>query len=696
MRAYASALAENEQFGMASEIIAKIEEQTPGDVQNQLIKARILALTQQQFEADKILKSLADKLSLLTEKQLNERIELSLVTGIVAYLNKNYSLASTELYRYVGKRDASPEQLSMLADAMIKTSNFKDASNLLDKYETKVIAYLPLARLYCELNLALKRSFKCDQILPELNARYEGKENYSILKVKLLLHKDDIEQARRMLNTDLASSENEEVIRLKIALLSQQENYREALTLTQKLLDRQPDSLGHRAILTDLLIRTNSLDEAKRSIEVLLDADADNVAGLIARARVAFQEKAWATSSAAIEAAIKQDKTNVAARILAAQIYLAQDRTDEAVDHLLAAKTLDNKNVEARQFLIEVYQEEGDLQAALSEINALISIDRLSADYHLQKAAVLNEIGDMSAARSQLNMVYALWSEQPFKLLLLAQHQLASNDSTGAEKSYLAAIKLAAKTQQPHLEYASFLISQKRFDDASERLSIFANQFGKTANLALLRGDLAAAKGDNDAAFDAYMVSLDRSGSFQLPLIKAFELARTGTKRNSLIEYLQNNEAQNTRFRQHLLADLYYVGNMHQPAEKIYLDLLADNSLPNRAFVLNNLANIYATAQPQKALRLIDEALALQPRSAALMDTKGWLITLSKDYQSGLEILRKAYTLDASDPAVQYHIAYALKQLGRSDEARAILTKHQTLNETFREREDAKILMQSI
>ncbi len=696
MRAYASALAEEQQFEKASTIIAKIEEQTPGDVQNQLIKARILALTQQQFEADKILKSLADKLSLLTEKQLNERIELSLITGIVAYLNKNYSLASTELYRYIGKRDATAEQLSMLADAMIKTSNYKDASNLLDKYEDKVISHLPLARLYCELNLAMKRTFKCEQILPELERRYAGDINFSILTVKLLLNSNQIDQARTMLNTDLANSDHEEVIRLKIGMLSQQEDFEQALALTQKLLDRQPDSLGHRALLTDLLIRTNKLGEAKRSIEILLKSDEQNIAGLIAKARVAFHEKQWSTANEAIEAAIKQDKTNAAARILAAQIYLAQSLSEKAVDHLLAAKTLDSKDIESRQLLIKVYQQEGDLQAALSEINTLINIDRLSADYHLQKAAVLNEIGDTTAARAQLNMVYALWSEAPLKLLTLAHHQLTANDISGAEKSYLMAIKRAPKARQPHLEYASFLIAQKRFEDAANRLDEFANRFGKTSNLAMLRGDLANAQDDSDIAFDAYMVSLERSPSFQQPLIKAFELARKGTKRSTLINYLSNKKSESNRFYQHLLADLYFVDNQPAHAEEIYLELLTDESLPNKAFLLNNLANIYAKHDADKALKYVEDALALQPNSAALMDTKGWLLSLNDDYQQGLSLLRQAYTLDSSDPSVQYHIAYTLNKLGRQEEARAILQKHQTLNKTFREQPDAQTLMQSL
>ncbi|MBD3587354.1 PEP-CTERM system TPR-repeat protein PrsT [Salinimonas sp. HHU 13199] len=696
MRAYAGALAENGQFDEASTIIDEIEKQTPGDIQNQLIKARILALTQHHSEADKILKSLTDKLSLLTEKQLNERIELSLIAGIVAYLNKNYSLASTELYRYVGKRDASPEQLSMLADAMIKNSNYKDASNLLDKYEETVISHLPLARLYCELNLAMDKPFKCNQILPALAARYKGQENFAILKVKLLLHDKELDQARKMLATELAGSDNEEVVRLNIALFSEQEEYAKALGLAKSLLQKHPESLAHQALVSDLLIRNNSMDEADKAVDKLLRADPDNVAGLIAKARISLFKEDWSSSTEAIEQAVKIDKTNVPARILAAQIYIAHDNIESATDHLLAAKTLESRNPTPRQLLASLYSRQGKLNAALSEINALLSIDRLSPDFHLQKASVLNEMGKVNEAQSQLNMVYALWAQQPEKLLQLAEQQEQAGDAPGAEKSLQQAMKLAPKAPRPHLEYISFLIRQNHLEQAQPAITEFANQFGKTANLAMLRGDLAVADNQLQQGFSHYMTALDRAPSFRMALIKAFELARTGTGRGELIEYLTAFEESGDTFQRHLLADLYYIDTDFTRAEKVYNQLLSDDEFENRPFVLNNLANIYAVNDLPKALKLIDTALEKAPRSAALMDTKGWLLSLGEDYQEGLSLLRQAYTLDASDPSVQYHIAYTLNKLGRPEEARAILTKHQTLDKSFREQPDAQALMQSL
>lgn len=694
MRAYAGALAEDGQYAKAEELVKAIERQTPDDVQNQLLKARILALTQNQLEADKILRELTERLSLLSDEQLNEQIELSLIAGIVAYLNKNYDMASTELSRYLSKRDATPEQLGMLADSLLRIGSYKDAAKLLEKNEALVVQNLSLARLNCELFIILKRSFKCEQLLPELNNRYEGEAQLAILKTKLYMNTGKLDKAKALLDTQLRNSEDEEVIKLKIALLSDEENFTDALGLARQLLITDETNTGYQALAADLLIRTNQLEEASALVNKLLDHGAQSVAGLVAKSRIAYYQKDLNNARAAIDEALKHDKTSVAARILAAQIYLADNLNESAIEHLLSAKTLDKKDTLSREMLVKVYRDEGDLKAALSEVNALLGLDRLSADYHIQKAAILYDMQDQHGAKTQLNMVYGLWANDAQKLVSLAALQNNAEDSAGAEKSYRAAIKLAPESPLPYLELTAFLISQNQLDAASQTIATIEQRFGDSSNLAMLQGDLAVAENHHRQGFELYLKALQADPAFGPPLFKAFELARNNVQRHAMINYLQQAVKTHSEdiLKQHLLADLYYLNNDYPQAVALYQKLLEEPALPRRAFVLNNLANIFAHTDSNKAMTLIEEALTLSPRSAALLDTKGWILALNKDYQTGLGVLRQAYTLDASDPAVQYHIAYTLAQLKRTEEAKALLTKHNTLAKQFREKPRAEAL----
>ncbi|QPG06611.1 tetratricopeptide repeat protein [Salinimonas marina] len=694
MRAYAGALAEAGQYAKAEELVKAIERQSPNDVQNQLLKARLLALTQNQLEADKILRELTERLSLLSDEQLNEQIELSLIAGIVAYLNKNYEMASTELSRYLGQRDATPEQLGMLADSLLRTGSYKDAVKLLEKHEALVVQNLSLARLNCELFITLNRSFKCEQLLPELTRRYEGDPQFAILKTKLYMNIRKLDKAKALLNSQLRDSEDEEVIKLKIALLSDEENFSQALTLAQQLLTANEANPDYQALNADLLIRTSQLDQADELVGKLLNNNPQSVAGLVAKSRIAYYQKNLEQARLAIDEALKHDKTSVAARILAAQIYLADERNESAIEHLVSAKTLDKKDTLSRELLVKVYREEGDLKAALSEVNALLGLDRLSADYHIQKAAILYDMQDHKGAKTQLNMVYGLWANDAQKLVSLADLQYKSEDIAGAEKSYRAAIKLAPDSLLPYLELTSFLINQNQLSAAAQTIETIHQRFGASSNLVMLQGDLAVAKDNPQQGFALYLEALRADPNFGAPLFKAFELARKNIQRPAMMTYLQ--QAVKTHpgdtLKQHLLADLYYLNNDLSQATTLYQALLEMPELPRRAFVLNNLANIYAHTNSEQAMTLIEEALALAPRSAALLDTKGWILALNKDYQGGLGVLRQAYTLDASDPSVQYHIAYTLAQLERTEEAKALLSKHNTLSKQFREKPRAEAL----
>ncbi len=698
MRAYAGALAEAGEYDHANKLIADIEAQTPGDVQNQLLKARILALTQNQLAADKILRELTERLSLLTDEQLNEQIELSLIAGIVAYLNKNYDMASTELNRYIGKRDATPEQLGMLTDAMLRTGAYKDAAKLLEKNEELVVKNLNLAQLNCELFMLLKRPFKCEQLLPELTRRYQGEEQFAVLQAKLFLNTRKLAAANEILRNELADSDNEEVLKLKIALLTDRRDFASALTLAQQLLTRFADNIDYQAITADLLIRNNKLDEATVLVNTILEDEPGSVPGLVARSRIQYYKGNYPAARRAIDDALKMDKTSVAARVLAAQIYLASDMTESAIEHLVAAKTLDKKDLRSRELLLNIYRKEGNNKAALSEANALLAIDRLSPDYHLQKAAILNELKDAEGAKTQLNMVYALWAKEPHKLMSLARFQRRAKDFEGAMKSYETAIRLVPSEPLPYMDMAAFQIKQELLNQAQLTIEEITQRFGPSADVSMLYGDLAVARGSLAAGFDFYLQALQQDSAFTTPLLKAFTLAKDGVKRQALITYLSRVTASNpdNLFGQNLLADLHYLNNDYTKATPMYEALLTSDKLTRRAFVLNNLANIYSLTSPLKAMALIEEALALEPRSAALLDTKGWILALDNDYLGGLGVLRQAYILDASDPSVQYHIAYTLAKLDRQQEARELLEEHDTLAKQFREKSDAQKLAQAL
>ena len=445
MRSLASALAELGRYDEARQVITKIEQQTPADIQIRLLKARILALTKQQFEADKILQQLTQELSLLDEKQRNERIQLSVITGIVAYINQNYELASTELARYVSERTPSPEIVGMLADSLLRFGYYKDATTALEKHIDVVVENPDVAVLTCELYISIRRNFKCERMLPELEKTYPDNTKVKLIHAKLLMSKYQYQAASDYLDANLKNNKEEPVVELKAILFGQIGDFNNAFIQASYLTEKWPDNLAYQIIRADIAIRLGRTEEATVIINKALKIEPDHLGAKVVKARIAFQQDKRAEAIELLESVVKVKRDNLSALLLLGQIYTLEKQFELAIDRLLIAKALNASSPEPRELLVSIYRQTGDLKNALSEINQLLNLDRLNSEYMLKKADILIEQRNYPDAASQLNVVYATWSDKPFDLLRLSKIQRSALDLEGAERSIKRAIELNPK-----------------------------------------------------------------------------------------------------------------------------------------------------------------------------------------------------------------------------------------------------------
>jgi Tfp pilus assembly protein PilF len=94
------------------------------------------------------------------------------------------------------------------------------------------------------------------------------------------------------------------------------------------------------------------------------------------------------------------------------------------------------------------------------------------------------------------------------------------------------------------------------------------------------------------------------------------------------------------------------------------------------------LARIYQLDKDERALDVAKIALELEPESPRVQDVYGWILVTEGRADQGLPYLREAVSRD-NDLYLRYHLASALAELGRTDEARnelqAILRSKQEL-----------------
>lgn len=695
MRSLAAELAELGDYEEARKVITKIEQQTPADIQIRLLKARILALTKQQFEADKILQQLTQELSLLDEKQRNERIQLSVVTGIVAYINQNYELASTELARYVSERTPSPEIIGMLADSLLRFGYYKDAITALEKHINVVLKNPDVGVLTCELYISIRRNFKCERMLPELQKAYPDNTKVKLIHAKLLMSKHQYQAASNYLDANLKNSKEESVAELKAILFGQVGDFNNAFIQASYLTEKWPDNLAYQIIRADIAIRLGRTEEATEIVKKALRLEPNHLGAKVVKARIAFQQDKRAEAIELLESVVKEKRDNLSALLLLGQIYTLEKQFDLAIDRLLIAKALNASSPEPRELLVSIYRQTGDLKNAISEINQLLNLDRLNSEYMLKKADILIEQRNYPDAASQLNVVYATWSDKPFDLLRLSKIQRSALDLEGAERSIKRAIELKPKWEQAHAEFINFLIEQAKLESAKEKLSTYAKMFGENANYLVLQGDLLLARNEVEKAFANYLKSHQSMTSFNLPLLKLYVIAQQNEQyRSKFINYvrgLTSKSSQSVLVRQ-ILADALMLDKQYDEAERIYTALLDEEKLPQRAFILNNMANIYTHKDIEKALDFSQQALEISGNSAPLLDTYGWLLVTANQLEKGLDTLRRAYAVNSEDPTIQYHIAATLDKLGKKEEAKQELLRNNTLDKVFPDKAEAEEL----
>lgn len=115
---------------------------------------------------------------------------------------------------------------------------------------------------------------------------------------------------------------------------------------------------------------------------------------------------------------------------------------------------------------------------------------------------------------------------------------------------------------------------------------------------------------------------------------------------------------------------------------------------PDNAMALNALGYtlVDVTERHEEGLELIQRAHELEPESPAILDSMGWAHYRLGDAQRALTYLREAYA-GQPDQEIAAHLAEVLWQLGRHDEARALIDE---AIERFEERPKIEELLERI
>jgi tetratricopeptide (TPR) repeat protein len=318
------------------------------------------------------------------------------------------------------------------------------------------------------------------------------------------------------------------------------------------------------------------------------------------------------------------NRQNLSSRILLqlASLYARQGETTKMAQLIDRLPTGFNKKAVQSQLLSQNKQPE-----IASHIAAGI-IDTSLINSPSQTSGMLN---------ARLGLALYLDPRIDSARFLLAQ-ALSEMGQYQAALAELDAIDIAGAWGQPQLLFRIDLESKDNMTGAITLMQRAVNKDGDNALLRKELGDLYRMSDQYEKARDAYLMALDLG------------MATGDLDRNLGISYEQLEQ--------------------DQLAEDRFKAALAKN--PDDPYTLNYLGYWWADDghNLEEAIKLIEQAVRLRPRSGYFVDSLGWVHYKLGNYDLAVAFLEKATILEPMDAVITGHLGDAYWKTGRHTEAR--------------------------
>ena len=556
---------------------------------------------------------------------------------------------------------ADPRLLALLGNAYLRIGENTKGMHYLEQaaeQEDSPAIQTQLALGY----MATGKTGEAVKRLESVVAEAEGPGYADLLLIMSLLKKkqfDEAEQAAVNLRKKLPDNPVP-VNLLGVARLGKNdlEGAREAF---EEALRLQPDFVVARVNLALLDQQQGDLEAARQQLDKALAAGRNDLNVLMARARL---ERQAGNQAAALNWFRK-----------------AHERNPDAVAPALV--------------LIDHYLSAGEPFEALNVANAIY--ERQPKDPRVLEALARSQLaaGEASGATATLRKLDALMPDDPRVRYRLAQVYMKQDKLDLAED----ALREALRRDPRHLP-SLLLLGKIALDkgDAGNALAIARRIKKDMADQAAgdaLEGAAQMAAGRYAEAVRAYRAALDKqpSSALLLDLYRAYEKAGRRQEGMTLLRDWLARYPDDASARLALADALMAAGNYKEAAQ--HYRQVVDKGVQNLV-VLNNLAWALLELGDSECVRYGKQAYEMAAKRPEVLDTYGWCLVKSGEVDRGLTLLQEAAVRAPHMPTVRYHMAVALKEAGRGDEARKELQRLLKKNPRFPEADKARALLESV
>ncbi len=485
-----------------------------------------------------------------------------------------------------------------------------------------------------------------------------------------------------------------------------------ALEPLQHSLQLAPDQPKVEELLVAASLAAGKVDEAQASADRLAKMKEDpealgNIAGLIKLARFDY-----AGAQAAFEAVLKDHPDSVSARWNLAKVANQQGNPDEELRQLTQILQHNPANEQAVLGSMTALLGQGKVKDALAVLEQAHAAAPTNVGFTVRLGGLAIRNGDPKRALALAEPAADKPgqaednSTTPLPLLLLrAEAQTALKQTADAEATYRQVLVADPAAGAVRLQLAGLLAGEGKSDDA--RTVLEAGLQLEPQNYTLMQAEAAIATkaGGLDAALaaaaklqqdpahqpaaaaltgDVYMQAkrfddavaaysaAQKAAPSPLLLLRIAGAQSAGGHGDKIRPLLSDWLAQHPHdaVAAESLAELEIREKQYDDAKKHLQLVLGEH--PNDVTALNNLAWIGQVQGDKQARGMAERAYHMAP-GPQTADTLGYIMVTGGDLAAGTSLLQMATLQAPRDPAIKFHLAVALKNAGKKEEAAKLL-----------------------
>ncbi|GAB3034222.1 hypothetical protein GCM10027098_35070 [Bowmanella dokdonensis] len=663
-------------YAEAENYIEMVLTQSPNDPTANLIKSWLLSSKGESKAAAELLAALSLNLSTLDPKDQLYVSNSRYAYGVSEFLQGHHESAQAILTSYLEDHPNDNIALKVLAMTFVSAGKSDKAIQLLRQRERQVLSNLDLGLTLVDLYLDDENIFQAEQTIRSLQRKFGESPALLLTQAKLLDLQGKSTDALDVVQRIKTTQESTGFQLLKSKLLLQTGALTEARQLAEAIKTDQETDTDKLHLLAAIDLAEGQLQMAEEKLRKVLNISPQNLSAKFNLARVAQQKGDTSKASAILTDILQSHPRHRSTLFFLTDMALQKNDLKEAEKWLNKVLIYYPEHLKAKEMLLNVHIQQEHWQEASTIASRLRQEDRLNADYLLQQARVFTALRNQQGAQYNLDVLADLWSGSAEKLKFLSTEQLKAGDLSGARVSLERAQSISPDDIDGKVQLARVLLKAGDLTQAKQMVRQLSTLTIAPSPLALLSAEVAVAEKDWPAAIENYRQALETDNQNLAALVGFYQLTRVGQggeEFRTQVERLLASQAY-PNWVTKLLGDSYLDSGALPQAQQHYEKLLTTEEFANHPSVLNNLANIYAQYDLSKAIQTATRALETGgENNPALLDTLGWLHAQNGSYSLALTHLRNAYSMNASNLEVRYHLGYVLAKLNRIDEARSQL-----------------------